>query len=89
MKQEEKGKDYCKRGRSFDSFERSFQVPEGIDTDKIAAGFKWSIVGDPAQERGSTEGSEENRGERADKAAAGEQSKAKIDAVSKGATPCV
>jgi len=48
-----------------------------------------SIVNDAAEERGSTEVGEENRGERADKAAAGEQSKAKIDAVSKGATPCV
>jgi HSP20 family protein len=44
MKQEEKGKDYCKRGRSFDSLERSFQVPEGLDTDKIAASFKNGIL---------------------------------------------
>jgi HSP20 family protein len=44
MKQEEKGKDYCEGGRSFDSFERSFQVPEGIGTDKIAASFENGIL---------------------------------------------
>ena len=63
---------------------------EGIDTDKIAAGFKNGvIVGDAAEERGSKEAIEENRGEERIKPAAVEQSKAKIDAVSKGATPCV
>ena len=40
---EEKRKDYYRRERSFGSFERSFQVPEGIDTDKIAASFKNGI----------------------------------------------
>ena len=41
---EEKQKDYYRRERSFGSFERSFQVPEGIDTDKIAASFKNGIL---------------------------------------------
>ena len=41
---EEKEKDYYRRERSFGSFERSFQVPEGIDTDKIAASFKNGIL---------------------------------------------
>jgi HSP20 family protein len=37
---EEKNKDYYLSERSFGSFERSFQVPENIDADKISAGFK-------------------------------------------------
>jgi HSP20 family protein len=41
---EEKRKDYYRRERSFGSFERSFQVPEGIDTNKIAASFKNGIL---------------------------------------------
>jgi HSP20 family protein len=41
---EEKEKDYYRRERSFGSFARSFQVPEGIDTDKIAASFKNGIL---------------------------------------------
>ena len=41
---EEKQKDYYRRERSFGSFERSFQVPEGVDTDKIAASFKNGIL---------------------------------------------
>jgi HSP20 family protein len=41
---EEKRKDYYRRERSFGSFEPSFQVPEGIDTDKIAASFKNGIL---------------------------------------------
>ena len=41
---EEKRKDYYRRERSFGSFERSFQMPEGIDTDKIAASFKNGIL---------------------------------------------
>jgi HSP20 family protein len=41
---EEKRKGYYRRERSFGSFERSFQVPEGIDTDKIAASFKNGIL---------------------------------------------
>jgi hypothetical protein len=62
---EEKQKDYYRRERSFGSFERSFQVPEGIDTDKIAASFKNGIfVGDLAQERGSAKAGEKDRSER-------------------------
>ena len=41
---EEKNKDYYVRERSFGSFERSFQVPENIDMDKISAGFKKGVL---------------------------------------------
>jgi len=41
---EERNKDYYLRERSFGSFERSFQVPENIDTDKISAGFKKGVL---------------------------------------------
>jgi HSP20 family protein len=41
---EEKNEDYYVRERSFGSFERSFQVPENIDTDKISAGFKKGVL---------------------------------------------
>ena len=41
---EEKKKDYYMRERSFGSFQRSFQVPEGVDTDKIEANFKRGIL---------------------------------------------
>jgi HSP20 family protein len=41
---EEKQKDYYRRERSFGSFQRSFQVPEGVDTDKVAASFKNGIL---------------------------------------------
>ncbi len=41
---EEKKKDYYKRERKFGSFERSFQVPDGVDTDKIEAGFKKGVL---------------------------------------------
>jgi HSP20 family protein len=41
---EEKEKDYYWRERSFGSFERSFQVPEGVDTDKIVASFKNGVL---------------------------------------------
>jgi HSP20 family protein len=37
---EEKKKGYHMQECSFGSFERTFQVPEGIDTDKIKANFK-------------------------------------------------
>ncbi len=46
-KQEEKEvkkKDYHLRERHFGSFERSFTVPEGVDTDKIEAGFKNGVL---------------------------------------------
>lgn len=41
---EEKKKDYYRRERSFGSFERSFQVPEGVDADKIEASFKKGVL---------------------------------------------
>ena len=41
---EEKQKDYYLRERSFGSFERSFQVPDGVDGDKIAANFKKGVL---------------------------------------------
>jgi HSP20 family protein len=41
---EEKKKDYYMRERSFGSFERSFQVPENVDTDKIDASFKKGVL---------------------------------------------
>jgi HSP20 family protein len=41
---EEKNQDYYLSERSFGSFERSFQVPENIDTDKISAGFKKGVL---------------------------------------------
>ncbi len=41
---EEKKKDYYLRERSFGSFERAFQVPEGVDTDKIEASFKKGVL---------------------------------------------
>jgi HSP20 family protein len=41
---EEKRKDYYMRERSFGSFERTFQVPDGVDADKIAANFKKGVL---------------------------------------------
>ncbi len=41
---EEKSKDYYRRERSFGSFERSFHVPDGVDSDKIEAGFKNGVL---------------------------------------------
>jgi len=41
---EEKKKDYYLRERSYGSFERNFQVPEGVDADKIEAGFKKGVL---------------------------------------------
>ena len=46
-KQEEKEgkeKDYYRRERSFGSFERSFQLPDNIEEDKIAATFKNGVL---------------------------------------------
>jgi HSP20 family protein len=36
---EEKQKDYYLSERRYGSFQRSFAVPEGVDTDKIEANF--------------------------------------------------
>ena len=41
---EEKKKDYYLRERNFGSFERSFQVPDGVDADKIEASFKKGVL---------------------------------------------
>ena len=41
---EEKKKDYYMRERSFGSFQRSFQVPDGVDIDKIEASFRKGIL---------------------------------------------
>jgi HSP20 family protein len=41
---EEKKKDYYLSERSYGSFQRSFQVPDGIDTDKIEASFKNGVL---------------------------------------------
>jgi len=41
---EEKKKDYYLSERTFGSFERSFTLPEGVDTDKIEASFKKGVL---------------------------------------------
>jgi HSP20 family protein len=41
---EEKEKDYYRRERSFGSFERSFQLPDNIEADKIEATFKNGVL---------------------------------------------
>jgi HSP20 family protein len=41
---EEKDKDYYRRERSFGSFERSFQLPDDIEQDKIDATFKNGVL---------------------------------------------
>jgi HSP20 family protein len=41
---EEKKKDYYMRERNFGSFERRFELPEGVDADKIEATFKKGVL---------------------------------------------
>ena len=41
---EEKKKDYYLHERHFGSFERSFEMPEGVDADKIEASFKKGVL---------------------------------------------
>jgi HSP20 family protein len=41
---EEKKKDYYLHERHFGSFERSFSVPDGVDSDKIEASFKKGVL---------------------------------------------
>jgi len=41
---EEKKKDYYLRERNYGSFQRSFQIPEGVDTDKIEANFTKGVL---------------------------------------------
>ena len=41
---EEKKKDYYLQERSFGSFQRSFEIPESVDADKIEASFKKGVL---------------------------------------------
>jgi HSP20 family protein len=41
---EEKKKGYYMRERSYSSFERTFQVPDDVETDKIEASFKKGVL---------------------------------------------
>ena len=41
---EEKDKNYYRRERNFGSFERSFQVPDDVEADKIEASFKNGVL---------------------------------------------
>jgi HSP20 family protein len=41
---EEKKKDYHLRERYYGSFERSFAIPDGVDTDKIEANFNKGVL---------------------------------------------
>ena len=41
---EETKKDYYMRERNFGSFERRFEMPEGVDADKIEASFKKGVL---------------------------------------------
>ena len=41
---EEKQKDYYLQERSFGSFQRSFEVPDNVDTNKIEANFKNGVL---------------------------------------------
>ena len=41
---EEKKKDYYLHERRFGSFERSFELPDGVDADKIEAAFKKGVL---------------------------------------------
>jgi len=41
---EEKQKDYYLQERSFGSFQRSFELPESVDLDKIEASFKKGVL---------------------------------------------
>jgi HSP20 family protein len=41
---EEEKQDYYIRERSFGSFERTFQVPDGVDLDKLDASFKKGVL---------------------------------------------
>jgi HSP20 family protein len=41
---EEKKKDFYLQERRFGSFERSFRLPEGVDTEKVEANFKKGVL---------------------------------------------
>jgi HSP20 family protein len=44
QEKEEKKKDYYLQERSFGSYQRSFELPEGVDSDKIEASFKKGVL---------------------------------------------
>ena len=44
QEKEEKKKDYHLQERSFGSYQRSFELPEGVDTDRIEASFKKGVL---------------------------------------------
>ena len=41
---EEKKKGYCRSERSFGTFQRSFELPESVDQDKITASFRKGLL---------------------------------------------
>ncbi len=44
QEREEKKKDYYLQERSFGSYQRSFELPDGVDADKIEASFKKGVL---------------------------------------------
>jgi HSP20 family protein len=44
QEKEEKKKDYYLQERSFGLYQRSFELPEGVDTDKIEASFRKGVL---------------------------------------------
>jgi len=44
QEKEEKKKDYYLQERSFGSYQRSLELPEGVETDKIEASFKKGVL---------------------------------------------
>ena len=44
LEKEEKREDFHLRERRFNSFERSIRIPDGVDTEKIAASFKNGVL---------------------------------------------
>ena len=61
---EEKKKDYDLQERSFGSFQRSFELPESVDADKIEASFtKRRSYSETAQKGRGAKAREEDRGQ--------------------------
>ena len=44
QEKEEKKKDYYLAERRYGAFQRSFSLPDGVDADKIEAGFKKGVL---------------------------------------------
>jgi HSP20 family protein len=44
QEKEEKGKNHYLRERSYGAFQRSFQLPDGVDRDKVAADFAKGVL---------------------------------------------